>query len=58
MEAVFLAVMPGVSAPAVFAALLIWRLFYLILPLVISLPVVLAFERAQLKRSTRIAPPP
>ncbi|KRE02550.1 hypothetical protein ASE61_14805 [Bosea sp. Root670] len=58
MEAVFLAVMPGVPAPAVFAALLIWRLFYLILPLVISLPIVLAFERAQLKRSTRIAPPP
>ena len=58
MEAVFLAVMPGVAAPAVFAALLIWRLFYLILPLVISLPIVLAFERAQLKRSTRIAPPP
>ena len=58
MEAVFLAVMPGVAAPAVFAALLIWRLFYLILPLVFSLPIVLAFERAQLKRSTRIAPPP
>ncbi len=58
MEAVFLAVMPGVPAPAVFAALLIWRLFYLILPLVISLPIVIAFERAQLKRSTRIAPPP
>lgn len=50
MEAVFLAVMPGVPAPAVFAALLIWRLFYLILPLVISLPVVLAFERTQLKK--------
>jgi len=58
MEAVFLAVMPGVPAPAVFAALLVWRMFYLILPLVISLPIVLAFERAQLKRSTRIAPPP
>lgn len=58
MEAVFLAVMPGIPAPAVFAALLIWRLFYLILPLVFSLPVVLAFERAQLRRNTRIAPPP
>ena len=58
MEAVFLAVMPSVPAPAVFAALLIWRLFYLILPLVISLPVVLAFERSQLKKHTRIAPPP
>jgi len=55
MEAVFLAVMPGVPAPAVFAALLIWRLFYLIVPLVISLPVVLAFERAQLKRARREA---
>lgn len=58
MEAVFLAVMPSVPAPAVFAALLIWRLFYLILPLVISLPVVLLFERDQLKKHTRIAPPP
>lgn len=58
MEAVFLAVMPGVPAPAVFAALLIWRLFYLIVPLVVSLPVVLAFERDQLRRGTRIAPPP
>lgn len=58
MEAVFLAVMPGMPAPAVFAALLIWRMFYLIIPLVVSLPVVLAFERAQLKRNTRIAPPP
>ncbi len=53
MEAVFLAVMPGVPAPAVFAALLIWRLFYLILPLVISLPIVLAFERAQLRHAAR-----
>lgn len=51
MEAVFLAVMPGVPAPAVFAALLIWRLFYLILPLVLSLPIVLAFERAQLRKA-------
>lgn len=58
MEAVFLAVMPGMPAPAVFAALLIWRLFYLILPLVISLPIVLVFERGQLKKHTRIAPPP
>jgi uncharacterized membrane protein YbhN (UPF0104 family) len=54
MEAVFLAVMPGVPAPAVFAALLIWRLFYLILPLVFSLPIVLAFERNQL-RKTKLA---
>jgi uncharacterized membrane protein YbhN (UPF0104 family) len=51
MEAVFLAVMPGMPAPAVFAALLIWRLFYLIIPLVLSLPVVLAFERSQLRKT-------
>lgn len=51
MEAVFLAVMPGIPAPAVFAALLIWRLFYLIIPLVISLPVILVFERAQLRKA-------
>lgn len=51
MEAVFLAVMPGVPAPAVFAALLVWRMFYLIIPLVISLPIVLAFERTQLRKA-------
>jgi uncharacterized membrane protein YbhN (UPF0104 family) len=55
MEAVFLAVMPGVPAPAVFAALLVWRMFYLIIPLVISLPVVLLFERRQLRQTARAA---
>lgn len=52
MEAVFLAIMPTMPAPAVFAALLVWRLFYLILPLVFSLPVVLLFERSQLGKGT------
>lgn len=47
MEAVFLALMPDVPASAVFAALLVWRLLYLILPLVIAIPVVLLFERAR-----------
>ncbi len=55
MEAVFLAVMPGMPAPAVFAALLVWRLFYLIIPLVISLPVVLLFERWRLSETARSA---
>ena len=54
MEAVFLAVMPQIPAPAVFAALLVWRMYYLIIPLMVSLPVVLAFERAQL-RKTKLA---
>jgi hypothetical protein len=55
MEAVFLAIMPGMPAPAVFAALLVWRLFYLIIPLVISLPVVLLFERWRLSETARTA---
>ena len=57
MEAVFLAIMPTMPAPAVFAALLVWRLFYLILPLVFSLPVVLLFERSQLAARTQGGPP-
>ena len=48
MEAVFLAIMPGVPASSVFAALLIWRLFYLIVPLALSIPVILLFEKSQL----------
>jgi uncharacterized membrane protein YbhN (UPF0104 family) len=51
MEAVFLAIMPGMPATAVFAALLVWRLFYLILPLALSVPVILLFERAQLAKA-------
>lgn len=51
MEAVFLAVMPGVAPSDVIAALLIWRLMYLLIPLAISLPIVVAFERAQLRQT-------
>ncbi len=60
MEAVFLAIMPTIPAPAVFAALLVWRLFYLIIPLVLSLPVVLGFERwrlAEVARAAKLPPP-
>jgi uncharacterized membrane protein YbhN (UPF0104 family) len=39
------------EAVDVLAALLVFRLFYLIVPLIISLGVVLLFERAQLRRS-------
>lgn len=56
MEAVFLAIMPDMPASSVFAALLIWRLFYLIIPLALSLPVILLFEKAQM--SARTSPPP
>ena len=57
MEAVFLAIMPGVPASSVFAALLIWRLFYLIIPLALSIPIILAFEKSQLGKSAAAAPP-
>lgn len=50
MEAVFLKVMPGMPATEVFAALLVWRLCYLLIPLAISAPIVLLFERSQLKK--------
>jgi uncharacterized membrane protein YbhN (UPF0104 family) len=50
MEAVFLAIMPGMPATDVFAALLVWRLFYLIIPLALSAPVILFFEKAQLAK--------
>ncbi len=49
MEAIFLALMPEVPATSVFAALLVWRLLYLIVPLVVSIPVVLLYERARYK---------
>ncbi len=52
MEAVFLAVLNTVSPSDVIAALLIWRLMYLLIPLAISLPLVVAFERAQMRRGT------
>lgn len=58
MEAVFLALLPGVPATSVVAALLVWRLFYLLIPLAMSLPVILLFERSQLGRATKNVDPP
>ncbi|MBM3392679.1 MAG: UPF0104 family protein [Betaproteobacteria bacterium] len=51
MEAVFLALLHTVAPSDVIAALLIWRLMYLLIPLAISLPLVVTFERAQLRRT-------
>ncbi|MCS6995964.1 MAG: UPF0104 family protein [Casimicrobiaceae bacterium] len=47
MEAVFLAVMPGMAPTAVVAALFVWRLLYLLIPLALSVPVILYFEKRQ-----------
>lgn len=51
LEIVFLAGMPELDRVAVLAALLIFRLFYLIVPLALAVIVVLFFERAQFRRS-------
>ena len=58
MEAVFLAVMPGVPATAVFAALLVWRLLYLLFPLALAIPAIVLFERSQIGKAARVVAPP
>lgn len=57
MEAVFLKIMPGMAPTEVVAALLVWRLFYLLIPLAMSIPVVLMFERSQLAKKAAEPPP-
>lgn len=51
MEAVFLAVMPEMPVTSVVAALLVWRLLYLLIPLALSGPIILAFEHSRLGRA-------
>src|SRR5690606_382533 len=50
-EIVFLAGMPEVDTVSVLAALLVFRLFYLIIPLLIALVIVLAFERSEFAKA-------
>jgi len=61
-ELIFITAMPDLPAPAVLAALLIFRLFYLLIPFAISIVVVLLYERSRLAQAwrDRIAaePPP
>ncbi|MCA0407593.1 MAG: UPF0104 family protein [Proteobacteria bacterium] len=57
METVFIAVMPGIPATAVFAALLVWRLLYLIIPLGLSIPFILLFERSQMGKAAQPSGP-
>lgn len=47
MEVVFVALLPEMPAMGVVAALLVWRIFYLLVPLVVSGPIILAFEVMQ-----------
>ena len=52
-ELIFLTAMPDVAKPAVLAALLVFRLFYLLIPFAISIAVVLLYERARLAQAWR-----
>lgn len=59
MEVVFQAIMPQVPTGAVIAALLVWRVLYLLTPLGMAIPVIILFERSQLGKATRgLKPPP
>ena len=49
MEAVFLALLPSIPPSDTIAALLIWRLMYLMVPLALSVPLIVVFERLQLR---------
>ncbi|WP_353640828.1 lysylphosphatidylglycerol synthase domain-containing protein [Mesorhizobium sp. WSM2239] len=50
LEIVFLAGLSDMDPAAVLAALLVFRLFYLIIPLILALFVVVVFERSQFQR--------
>jgi glycosyltransferase 2 family protein len=52
-ELVFLTAMPGIPKVDVLAALIIFRLFYLLIPFALSIFVVLLFERARLAQAWR-----
>lgn len=66
LELIFVAMMPDVPKADVIAALLVFRLFYLLIPFALSLVVVLLFERARLAQAWRdrmpasipVVPPP
>lgn len=52
-ELVFVAIMPDVPKAEVLAALIIFRLFYLIIPFAMAIVVVLLFERARVAQAWR-----
>ena len=56
LELVFVAMMPDIPKAELVAALLVFRLFYLIIPFLISLVVVLLFERTRLAKAWRERP--
>ena len=52
-ELVFVAIMPDVPKAEVLAALIIFRIFYLLIPFAVAIMVVLLFERARVAQAWR-----
>ncbi len=50
IEVLFVTALPDIPKLEVLAAVIVFRLFYLILPLALSIPVILLFERARLAK--------
>jgi glycosyltransferase 2 family protein len=50
MELLFIKALPDIPKIEVLAAVLVFRLLYLIIPLALAIPIVLGFEKAQLKK--------
>lgn len=55
LEYLFISALPGIPPADVLAALIIFRLFYLVIPLAISIVAVLVFERQQIAARRRAA---
>jgi glycosyltransferase 2 family protein len=54
MEALFILALPNIPKLDVLAAIIVFRLFYLLIPLALSIPIVLLFERARLKEARQL----
>lgn len=50
IEVLFVTALPDIPKLEVLAAVIVFRLFYLVLPLALSIPVILLFERARLAK--------
>ena len=57
LELLVVTALHDIPQPEVVAALIVFRLFYLVIPLAVSLVTVLVFERSQLIRKPGVSPP-
>lgn len=58
IEVLFVTALPDIPKLEVLAALIVFRLFYLLIPLALSIPVVLLFERSRFRLALRGVKPP